>query len=53
MFDRWLHLWGETARERLAPGDAAAIIAKAERISESLKLALTFQLDPRPARAPA
>ena len=48
MFDRWLKLWRETAREVLAQADAAAVIAKAERIAESLKLALFFRL-PREA----
>ena len=46
MFDRWLALWRETARERLVPEVAEAIIAKAERIAESLKLALFFRIDP-------
>ena len=46
MFDRWLALWRETARERLEPGLAESIIAKAERIGESLKLALFFRIDP-------
>jgi hemoglobin len=45
MFDRWLALWRETARERLTAGTAEAIIAKAERIGESLKLALFFRID--------
>src|SRR3712207_7146762 len=40
MFERWLELWRETARETLAGTDAAAVVAKAERIAESLKLAL-------------
>lgn len=42
MFARWLALWEETARERLAPEAAAAVIAKAHRIAESLKLALSL-----------
>ena len=46
MFDRWLGLWRETARERLAAETAEEIIAKAERIGESLKLALFFRIDP-------
>jgi hemoglobin len=46
MFDRWLALWRETARERLAPATADEIIARAERIGESLKLALFFRIDP-------
>jgi hemoglobin len=53
MFDRWLQLWRETAREHLAPADAAAIIAKAERIAESLKLALFFRIGPEQGRAAA
>lgn len=44
MFDRWLELWREAAQEVLAPPDAAALTAKAERIAESLKLALFFRL---------
>lgn len=51
MFDRWLQLWGEAARETLRPGDAAAVIAKAERIAESLKLALYFRIDREAGRA--
>jgi hemoglobin len=46
MFDRWLDLWRETAARLLAPEDAAAIISKAERIAESLKLALYFRIEP-------
>ncbi|HEX9954299.1 MAG TPA: DUF1971 domain-containing protein, partial [Allosphingosinicella sp.] len=54
MFDRWLTLWRETAAEELAPEDAAAAIEKAERIAESLKLALYFRLEapaPRPYKS--
>ncbi len=46
MFDRWLELWRETARETLEEKDAAAIVEKAERIAESLKLALFFRIRP-------
>ena len=53
MFDRWLELWRETAAKHLAPADAAAVIAKAERIAESLKLALFFRIDAAPGRAAA
>ena len=53
MFDRWLELWRETAREMLPEADATAIIEKAERIAESLKLGLFFRLDPPPGRAAA
>ncbi len=51
MFDRWLELWRQTARELLAPADAAAVIAKAERIAESLKLALFFRIGAEPRAA--
>ena len=51
MFDRWLDLWRQTARKILAPADAAAIIEKAERIAESLKLALFFRIGNEPASA--
>ena len=44
MFERWLGLWRETARELLEDESAAAIIAKAERIAESLQLGLFFRL---------
>jgi hemoglobin len=45
MFDRWLALWRETARALLSPTTAEAVIDKAERIGESLKLALFFRID--------
>ena len=44
MFDRWLELWRETAHETLDQHRAAGIIAKAERIAESLQLGLFFRL---------
>ena len=47
MFDRWLGLWRETARETLSKSAAAAIIMKAERIAESLQLGMFFKLQPR------
>jgi hemoglobin len=50
MFDRWLALWRETAAGELAAEDAAAVIDKAERIAESLKLALFFRM-PMPKAA--
>jgi hemoglobin len=52
MFDRWLALWRVTASEELEAEDAAAVIDKAERIAESLKLALYFRLPPSVAPAP-
>jgi hemoglobin len=49
MFDRWLALWAEVTAETM-PGDIAAVLqAKAERIAQSLKLALYFRLPPRGA----
>jgi hemoglobin len=51
MFDRWLELWRETARETLDEAGAAAVIAKAERIAESLQLGMFFKLEPRGAAA--
>jgi hemoglobin len=47
MFERWLDLWRETARETLTKPAAAAIIVKAERIAESLQLGMFFKLQPR------
>lgn len=43
MFARWLRLWRETCRERFVPDLAEALIAKAERIAQSLQLALFFK----------
>ena len=51
MFERWLALWRETAAQALAPADAAAVIEKAERIAESLKLALFFRVSAAQAAA--
>ncbi len=42
-FERWLQLWRETAAEVFAPELAAGFRAKAERIAESLKLALFYR----------
>jgi hemoglobin len=53
MFDRWLDLWRETASATLTAPDAAAVVGKAERIAESLKLALFFRLDPDAPRKAA
>jgi truncated hemoglobin YjbI/tellurite resistance-related uncharacterized protein len=48
MFERWLALWRETTDEQL-PGEAAAQLqVKADRIAESLQLAIRF----RPGQAP-
>ncbi len=51
MFGRWLELWRETARELLDEAGAAAVIAKAERIAESLQVGMFFRLEPRGAAA--
>ena len=51
MFQRWLELWRETARETLDEQGAAGVIAKAERIAESLQLGIFFKLEPRGAVA--
>ncbi|MFT3975927.1 MAG: group III truncated hemoglobin [Sphingomonas bacterium] len=53
LFDRWLALWKTTTEEVMAPEAAAALQAKAARISESLQLALYFRLDPQGGRAVA
>ncbi|MBV7257919.1 group III truncated hemoglobin [Pacificimonas sp. WHA3] len=47
MFERWLALWRQTTNDLLPVADAQAMQAKAERISESLKLALWFKI-PQP-----
>ncbi|MDO9369371.1 MAG: group III truncated hemoglobin [Sphingopyxis sp.] len=46
MFERWLGHWSAVAESRLAPATAALLRSKAERIAESLRLAVTFR---RPA----
>ena len=42
-FERWLALWRETSAELFAPDLALQFRAKAERIAESLKLALFYR----------
>jgi hemoglobin len=42
-FDRWLALWHETTGEMFAASKAAMFDLKAERIAESLKLALYYR----------
>lgn len=49
MFDRWLALWAEATAGQLPPATAAELQSKAERIAQSLKLALWFRLPPREA----
>ena len=53
MFDRWLALWAGVTSEQLPPAAAAALQSKAARIAESLKLALFFRIEPKPAILPA
>ncbi len=55
MFDRWLALWADVTNEALPAATAKALQAKADRIAQSLKLALFFRLPPRgtPATAAA
>ena len=53
MFDRWLALWAETTSELMEPEAAQGLQDRANRIAESLKLALFFKLPPvntEPAR---
>ena len=49
MFERWLALWTETTNEMMPPAAAAALQAKAQRIAESLSLALFFRLNRKAA----
>lgn len=49
MFERWLDLWSETAWEMLDEAGAEGVIAKAERIAESLRLGMFFRLESRAA----
>ncbi|HVC51456.1 MAG TPA: group III truncated hemoglobin [Stellaceae bacterium] len=49
-FTRWLALWRETAAEVFAPDEALQFCAKAERIAESLKLALFYRPGAIPTR---
>lgn len=47
MFERWLALWAVVTSEVMDPDAAAALQMKAERIAESLQLALFFRIDPQ------
>ncbi|WP_324261106.1 group III truncated hemoglobin [Altererythrobacter sp. H2] len=47
LFGRWLNLWKRTTDDLMSADAAAALQAKAERIAESLQLAMFF----RPGRA--
>lgn len=44
LFNRWLDIWKRTTDDLMVPKAAAALQAKAERIAESLQLALFFRL---------
>ena len=52
-FTRWLELWHETAVKLFPPEEAAQFCSKAERIAESLKLALFYRPAAFPIRAAA
>ena len=45
LFDRWLGLWRETTDAMMTPAAAQALQEKAQRIAQSLQLALFFRLD--------
>jgi hemoglobin len=51
-FTRWLALWRQTTNELMAPSAAAALQAKAERIGDSLQLALFYRPEVRAERGP-
>lgn len=42
-FDRWLALFRETVRRMYAPAPAGALVAKADRIAQSLQAGLFFR----------
>lgn len=50
LFDRWLGLFEQTAREQFAPPVANAFVDRAHRIAQSLKLGLFYRPD-RPQRS--
>ncbi|GAB2295004.1 hypothetical protein Dimus_029192 [Dionaea muscipula] len=54
MFERWLVLWEDSARKCLPSDAAAAVVAKAHRIADSLQMALfphALTAPPVPPRA--
>lgn len=53
MFERWLALWHETAADVITPEGAALLQAKADRIADSLKLAIQFRPGQKPLAATA
>lgn len=44
LFNRWLDLWKSTTDDMMSSDAATALQAKAERIAESLQLAMFFRL---------
>lgn len=48
MFERWLRLWSETAREIFAEAPATRLIERAELIGRSLMSGLFFARGPAP-----
>jgi hemoglobin len=54
-FQRWLELFGETAREIAAPEIAALFVGRAENIARSLQMGMFFQpaSHPTAARSPS
>ena len=46
LFDRWLGIWQRTTNDIMTTDAATALQAKADRIAESLQLALFFRLEP-------
>jgi hemoglobin len=53
MFGRWLGLWRDVTGEMMQPEAASALQARAERIAESLQLAVHFRMPPDPVSKPA
>ena len=52
-FGRWIGLWRETVQELFEPAPAAALVEKAERIAESLRLGVAFARGEHPLRGAA
>src|SRR3546814_16365027 len=53
MFERWFTLWREATADLLSPEAALQLQAKADRIAESLQLAIKFRPGQKPLAAPA
>ncbi|MGD9665163.1 MAG: group III truncated hemoglobin [Novosphingobium sp.] len=45
LFERWLALWASTTNAMMEPAAAAALQDKAQRIAQSLQLAMFFRID--------